>query len=146
MLVSLAIYLLDRERGELTVTSAGHPPGLLVPASSGAPRELSMPSPPLGTGLVSEYPAQTIRWNEGDALLLQTDGVYEAMNARGESFGFARAASLASEESVNGSKSIRDAVIRSLWEFKGDAPQEDDVTLIVIRRVGEGSTALESTP
>lgn len=133
MLVSLAIYLLDREAGEITVTSAGHPPGLYIPGNGDPPKELSLASPPLGTGLVSEYGEQKTPWMPGDALVLQTDGVYEAMNEKGESYGFNRAARLAAEENTRGSKAIRDAVIRSLWEFRGEAVQDDDVTLIVIR-------------
>ena len=66
----------------ITLTSAGHPPAVLI-RSDGAVTFVDLPSGlPLGIG--DDFDATIVGWNPGDRLLLYTDGLSEARNADGE--------------------------------------------------------------
>jgi len=133
MLVTLAICLLDREGGRAVLTSAGHPP-VLVRKRDGSVREISIESLPLGSPLAQEWSEEKFEVEPGDLLVLQTDGVYETVNELEEQYGLDRLASLIGAWNGSGSaQDLRDLIIRDLWSFKGEAAQEDDVTLVVIR-------------
>lgn len=134
MLVALAIALFDRARGTATVTSAGHPPLLKRQASSGKVEPIAFASLPLGAKLIGTLEERRIPFASGDVFLLYTDGVYEALDARGEPYGLDRLAlflgGLSSELSP---ASICDAILADLAAFTGPGPAHDDITLVAIR-------------
>jgi sigma-B regulation protein RsbU (phosphoserine phosphatase) len=66
--------------------------------------------------------------------LLHTDGIYETTDNEGEQFGLDRLAKVLSAATGNAAE-IRDAVLREVDKFRGDAAQEDDVTLVVVKIV-----------
>jgi sigma-B regulation protein RsbU (phosphoserine phosphatase) len=152
MLVTLALLHLDPERSTATVTSAGHPPVLHLRASDGAVEELAASSLPLGTQLPAAFGQRVAAFAPGDVFLLYSDGVYELLGEGGESYGLERlkavlaaargtAAAPPSGAVAPGSApsscatatEIRDTLLEDLWAFKGDAPQADDITFVVLR-------------
>lgn len=71
------------QAGHLEVVNCGHAPPLLVRASGGVvPVDPTHPAPPLGlSALTGETPSlQVLPFDDGDQLLLYTDGVTEARN------------------------------------------------------------------
>lgn len=73
----------------------------------------------------------------GDALVLYSDGVTDMQNAAGDFYDEARLEGLIKAHVVSGAKALIDAVFQDLAQFKGSAPQTDDVTLLVlVRKVG----------
>lgn len=135
MLVTLSVVVIDRVRRRLTISCAGHPP-MLVRTTDGL-QQIEAYAPPLGTGLSSEFSEETVDLEENFELILQTDGVYEAADEDGELYGFERLEHAVRETSGT-SAATRDAILRDLWEFKGEAPQRDDITLIVARPAASG--------
>jgi serine phosphatase RsbU (regulator of sigma subunit) len=67
---------------QITVVSCGHPPALLVQPDGGTSLLDAPPGLPLGLG--DTYDAATVPWAPGDRLLMYTDGLSEARNARGQ--------------------------------------------------------------
>lgn len=131
MLVSLAILLLDEERGVATVASAGHPP-LLFRSRDGVTEAIEMFAPPLGARLRHKMITREIPFAAGDTFIMHTDGIYEATNAREESYGFDRLTSLAAQTSGDAA-AIRDAIVADVALFRGTEPQGDDITIVVAR-------------
>ena len=76
----------------------------------------------------------TLELAVGDVMVLYTDGVTEARNAEGESFGPERLAEALGVVRGESCDELRDRVIATLREFTRGLPFEDDVTLLVIRR------------
>ena len=74
------------------------------------------------------YEQEHIKLNEGDSILLYTDGLNEAINANKEEFGYDRIA--ASFEKDDDVKSNIETLIRDLEEFEGEEEQFDDITLV----------------
>jgi len=132
MLVTLAVGRFDSAAGTLTVATAGHP-ALLVRRAGGAVEEVATPSPPLGTRLPATTTAVEVPFAAGDCCLLYTDGLVESPNTAGEAYGSARlAAVLEAQTGEHGAQAVCDAVLAAVARHRGQAAQQDDVTLVVV--------------
>lgn len=73
------------------------------------------------------------RLEPGDVLLIYSDGVTEAMDVDGRDFGAERLAELVRQHHHLDADALRDRVLEELAVFAGEAPQHDDMTLIVAK-------------
>ncbi len=74
----------------------------------------------------------------GEAALLYSDGLVEAHNPKGEMFGFPRLRALVAEHA--GQRSLGDFLLEELYSFVGEGwEQEDDITLLILRRLAARS-------
>ena len=132
MLVTLALARFDQRRGEVTVTAAGHPP-MLARRAGGALEELGLPAPPLGTRLPPSWRPATTAFAAGDAFLLYSDGLFETANAAGEPYGIERVQRVvAAWDGEGGAVDLCVTLMADLERHRGDAPQEDDLTLVAL--------------
>ena len=76
---------------------------------------------------------QTIAVPAGGGLLLYTDGMTEAMDARGELFGQALLREIVRINRDIPAQELCDRLLRTVQVYHGEAPQDDDITLVVIR-------------
>lgn len=118
---------------ELTYANAGHEPPLLV--RGGRITRLSAGGTVLGIDRDIRYNHQVVALAPGDALVLLTDGIIEAMNFEGEQFGRRRVeqavlAAVGRDESANG---IARHLLWEMRRFAGLQVRGDDVTLVAIR-------------
>jgi sigma-B regulation protein RsbU (phosphoserine phosphatase) len=82
----------------------------------------------------------SVRLHPGDVLLLYTDGIIDAQNQEGAFFGKHRLRQLA--EATAGSEAgerpsaqeLQAALLDEVHTFMGDAPQFDDITLVIVTR------------
>lgn len=81
--MTAACLVLAPDAGAVTFCGAGHPP-LLVARSNGRIDEMPSSSPPLGVNGHNDCREQMHEIEEGDAVLLYTDGLYEVQNANGQ--------------------------------------------------------------
>ncbi len=93
---------------------------------------------PLGMGPEGMPPYQEVclALNEGDLLILSSDGVIEAQNAQGELFGFARLESAVQAGPTHSSAAMLSHLRRTLETFGGETDLADDMTLVVVRCSG----------
>jgi serine phosphatase RsbU (regulator of sigma subunit) len=132
MMVTISVLLLDRETHLATIASAGHPPLLHVRGDSRETQLIELFAPPLGARLGAIVPQRVVAFASGDTFVLHSDGIYETVNASGDEYGLDRLARVAA--ACDGSaEEVRDAVLRDVDSFRGDEPQEDDVTLVIVR-------------
>jgi len=131
--VTLFYSVLDPALHTLTFSNAGHDPALLYTADA-RPTKIASLGPALGVIAPFDYGEATIVLDSGDVLVVYSDGVTDATNAMGEMFGIerlqvviARHKSLPATELVSG-------VLAAVDEFVGEAPQFDDLTLVVVKR------------
>ena len=75
----------------------------------------------------------------GDILALISDGVYEYNNTAGEEFGEDRVARVFSTHHRLPMAGLGEKLIEAVKEFGGTAPQEDDITLVLVRREAESA-------
>ena len=71
----------------------------------------------------------------GDSALFYSDGLIEAHNPQGEMFGFPRLQALVAGHGEDGA--LGELLLEELYSFVGQAwEQEDDITLLTLRRSG----------
>ncbi len=132
--ITLFFLEIDLDRGILTWVRAGHEPALLYERDRDRFVELSGAG--IALGVVEDYPFSAFQrqeWEAGSVLLIGTDGIREARNQAGESFGDDRIRELIRENADRPVGQIQEAILSSLETFRTGAPREDDVTLVVIR-------------
>jgi sigma-B regulation protein RsbU (phosphoserine phosphatase) len=125
--------LYDPETRRLRYSTAGHNPALLLRASNGEVQWLKTRGVGLGLQRSSSYAQAELTLEPGDRLILYTDGVTEARNADGEEFGVDGLESTVRNGTDASASGVLNRVIAATTEFAGDAPQFDDITLIVAR-------------
>jgi sigma-B regulation protein RsbU (phosphoserine phosphatase) len=84
------------------------------------------------------YDEETATLEPGDILAIYSDGVSEANNLAEEEFGTDRLIDVMRRYAAEPPAEIVDAVFRELDEFVGEAPQFDDITLMIVKRGGAG--------
>jgi sigma-B regulation protein RsbU (phosphoserine phosphatase) len=74
-------------------------------------------------------------WDPGTVIVIGTDGITETRNPSGEFFGGARLRDVIRDHAAKPVDRIQSAVIEAVQDFRGKSPQEDDVTLVVVKLI-----------
>ena len=122
--------ILDTE-GNCTYTNAGHIPPILI-RPDGSMSELVQGGTVLGLFADLQYESETVRMSPGDHLVLFTDGVLEAQNSSGEQYGKKRVLSVLGRCAASPASGILEELSRDLNSFYAEAPQHDDITIMVL--------------
>jgi phosphoserine phosphatase RsbU/P len=125
--------LYDDRTGLMTYTNAGHLPPILI--RGGAATRLEVTGTVVGAFSFAEYGESTLRLERGDLLACFTDGVTEPENEFGEMFGEERLTDLILKHASRESGEIIAAVMESVREWTGSPELQDDMTLLLARRV-----------
>jgi sigma-B regulation protein RsbU (phosphoserine phosphatase) len=72
-------------------------------------------------------------WTPGSIIVVGTDGIRETQNEDGEMFGSDRFREAIRRYAAESAEEIQNRIIEDLKVFQGEAPQEDDITLVVIK-------------
>ena len=72
----------------------------------------------------------------GDALILYTDGVTEAMNEEQEEFGVDRLRDVFKNSPPVNAEDATERVFEAVHRFAGEADQSDDITCMVLHHKG----------
>jgi sigma-B regulation protein RsbU (phosphoserine phosphatase) len=132
--MTLFYGVLDAGARTLTWTSGGHDPALWLRRASGEIEELPNTGIPLGVMERAEFGQEgPVTLQSGDIVLIGTDGIWETASAQGEEFGKSRLRAILTENAGLDSEGIRAAVVRAVADFRAGGPQEDDITLVVIK-------------
>jgi sigma-B regulation protein RsbU (phosphoserine phosphatase) len=132
--ITFFFAVLDAATGELAFANAGHNPPIVMRAS-GESQMLEVGGMVLGILAFAPYTEQREHLGPGDLLVLYSDGVTEAANASFEEFGEDRFTEVLKEHRGETAAEIVAAVMKALGEFAAGAPQADDITLVVAKRV-----------
>lgn len=139
---TLFIGMLDLESGELRYSNAGHNPPLLCRASGDLTPLNQARGLVLGAFDDVQYEEVCIQLQPGDSLILYTDGITEAHDGQQAMFGDERLERACLTARDLAPDQVIQRVLAEVDLFCGDAPQYDDITLMVLRYHGarEGST------
>jgi sigma-B regulation protein RsbU (phosphoserine phosphatase) len=142
--ITMTYAVVDLRARTITYARAGHTPLIYVPGTcaDGGPRQVQILVPDgmvvglkldNGEMFARHLVEETIPLQPGDLYLLFTDGISEAMNARDDLFGESRLGRLVETHAHLPSEELRERVLRDIAAFVGDAPQHDDMTMILLK-------------
>jgi len=140
---SLIWCLYDPHGKRLSYVNAGHLPPLVVrPGDAGQPvfERLECGGPVMGVLANVSYREGQTAFDEGDLLVMFSDGLVEATNEREQEFGEERLKAILAENRMRPAAEIRDAVRQEVRRFLDRRPLDDDLTLLVVK------VATESPP
>ena len=136
--LTLFFGLLDTNTLELTYSSGGHDSPLIF--RDGNVIELESTGIPTGMMADEEFPvAGPIQLQKGDVGVFCTDGVWEAMNEKDEEFGLERLVDLIHTNIDLNAQGLLDTIEKAVYDFCGDEPQRDDITMFIMKVTGEAS-------
>lgn len=129
--VTMLVAVLDTERGEIELASAGHYPPFVADGDS------LEPLPMEGNfvlGVEPDVPYKTSKFDvaPGSTVLLYTDGVIEARSPGGEHFTAGRLVKAMPGRPASAQELV-DAVVAAVDEFRGGHDLQDDLTLVALQ-------------
>lgn len=136
-LVQLVSALLAPERASIDLLSAGHGPLLVFRAAEATFEHLNAHGIPFGVAGAFPYGSGArIDMDPGDMLILVTDGFFEWERADGEQFGLEALERAIREAAELPPAGVIERMYDSVRAFAEGEPQQDDLTAVVVRRVG----------
>lgn len=132
--MTLFLMLADRPRGSINWVRAGHDPAIIYDTSSDSFAELRGNGIALGvdeTRSFNEY--EYLDWANGQIIVIGTDGIWEAENEARERFGKERLRELIRAHRSDSAQEILQTITDTLTQFRESMPQQDDITLVVLK-------------
>jgi len=127
-------YLLINIRSKRAIyTNAAHGPLMLYRKSEDSFQMLDTPGLPVGIDKEQQYEQDEITLQNGDIVMLYTDGITEAMNDKREEFSIERVKSIIKENADKPAQEITSIIRSEVEKYVGEAPQHDDETLILLK-------------
>ncbi len=132
--ITLFIAELDPETGIINYINAGHNPPLIGRAD-GTVDQLESGGFPLGIIHRAEYEVGQTQLGNGESLVIYSDGVTEANNLKEDEFGLDRLIDVVGKNITASAAGMRDKVESSLSSFTQTAPANDDITLVIVKKL-----------
>ena len=134
MFVALLFAILNSEDKSLTLCSAGQTQPIHFSAASGDTILVQTEGDTFPLGIVDEpdYKETRLQLAPDDRVVFYTDGIVEAMNKKEKIFGFDQLQEVIKSSEADTADALMNDIITSVSNFTGNAPQHDDLTVIVI--------------
>ena len=128
---TLCYALFDFNRRVLTMSNSGLP--YPIHCTDEGCGQIELPGMPLGSFAGVTYDEVTIPLNQGDVFVFCTDGIFETMNQDRDELGARRVCEVVRAHRLQTARAIVDAVFEAAIQFRGHAPQEDDMTAVAVK-------------
>jgi sigma-B regulation protein RsbU (phosphoserine phosphatase) len=132
--MSLFFLMIEEGSRNISWVRAGHDPAILFDPARETVEELMGPGMVLG--VEEDYCYEQVDKGietAGTIIFIGTDGIWEAHNFKGELFGKDRLYQIIRDNADKSAGAIQGAVLDAVGKFRGSVPQEDDITLVVIK-------------
>jgi len=133
MFVTIFLGLLDTRTGAPAYCNAGHPIPRILRASGELEEIPGKPELPLGVRSKAAYQTGMVTLRPGDAVLVVSDGVVEAMNADGAFYTQQRLDADLRSASKTPITDLVKKISQNVQSFTGAAPKADDITILALR-------------
>ena len=130
---TFCLGVFDETNGSFSYTNAGHLPPLLF--RDGEAQRLDVNGTVVGAFPFAAYGESRVDLKSGDLLVCFTDGITEPENEYGEMYGEERLVDLIARNSHRTEEQIVDLVLESVHEWTASEELQDDMTILMARRV-----------
>jgi sigma-B regulation protein RsbU (phosphoserine phosphatase) len=132
--ITLFFLVIDNAQKEIKWVRAGHDPAILYDVAKDKFIELGGEGMAMGIDENWTYKEYVkTDWNYEHIILIGTDGIWETTNQHGEQFGKKRLREILKRQSHDSASNIIKNIIEALANFRQNAIQEDDITVVVIK-------------
>jgi phosphoserine phosphatase RsbU/P len=128
---TLCYAMFDLRRRVVTFANSGLP--FPIHYRAGRAEQIPMPGTPLGSFPGSTYDEVSRDLQQGDVFVFCSDGIFEAFDEAGQEFGAARLIEVVERMPEHSAKDIVGAIFGAMQQFRGDAEQSDDQTVVVVK-------------
>ena len=129
-----AVYgVLDTKTGELTYSNAGHNLPYWIHSQTGLIEALPGGNIAMGVLHDAEYVDHLITMENNDSLIMYTDGVTDAFDPSGESYGETHLINAIKKNHEKGIEKMLDGIERDIKNFTNGATPSDDITILGIK-------------
>ncbi len=141
MFISAIYGVIDLRTFTIRFARAGHNPPLLFRQRDFSLAEITPAGIALGLGdptlfgMILEDTEVVL--NPGDTMTFYTDGVTEAENSEGQEYGLQAFMDAIRRSARQGARGILEHVAHHLTRFSAGAPQQDDITMLILCRPDE---------
>ena len=144
MFITMFLGLIDTRSGVVSFVNAGHPRPHLVSSTGDTKQINSKPALPLGVRRQARFQTRTLQILPGDALFVCSDGVFEAVNRKGDLFSIERMGQLLRQANAAEPREMVRIIKDAVDAFTGGAPKTDDLTALALRWRPAGTAAERS--
>ena len=142
MFVTLVIGQLNLRTGEIRYANGGHNPPVVMPHNAPCYYQKGKNQPLVGAMDNISYTDITLTLAAGDSFFLYTDGVNEAMDADSRQFSRERLLACLQANKTKPSDLVIQTLLKEVQAHTKDAPQSDDIAMLMIKYHGDPSGAL----
>ena len=128
-----AVY--DQSTSLFRYSNAGHNPPIFRSKLATKCEELHIGNTPIGIFPETNFPSGELLMQEGDVIVIYTDGVVEARDRNDTLFGFKKLCVLIDQNHKLSAEGIKDAILSAVDSYTGGLPQADDITLVVLKKI-----------
>jgi serine phosphatase RsbU (regulator of sigma subunit) len=130
-MVTLALLEVDETAGRVTITNTGHPPAFIL-RPDGELEEVLLSALPLGHRWPGAPASRAVAFPAGSKLVIYSDGLVEAENAAGETYGYEALGELLTRHAGLPAPALLLAILAELDRHTGGTPLADDLTVLVV--------------
>jgi len=135
MFVTAFYGILNIETGEIACANAGHNPPFILRASNKVEEIARNEGIPLGVADDTLYSTHLIQLKKEDCLVLYTDGITEAMNAKKELYTEKRFLESLTNANSRTLAEFSERILQDVQNFVDGAPSADDITFLCIKQL-----------
>ena len=130
----MSLNMAKFNNGSFDFTSAGMPPAYLYKHHSGEVDEILIPGLPLGSMKKADFDLHSFNLDSNDALVLISDGLPECLNHEGEMLDYEPVKDCIATNGDKSAQGIIDSLIDLGEEWMSGLMNDDDITLVVIKK------------
>jgi PAS domain S-box-containing protein len=132
MFVTVFLGILNVKTGEFVYTNAGHNPPYIRRKDGAIQKVDAFHGPVIGAMPGMPYDHDREKLDEGDVILVYSDGVPEAFNEDEQAYGELRLETLLASRNLNSAEAVVIHTLEDVKLFVGEAEQSDDITLLAV--------------
>ncbi|MCE9499471.1 MAG: SpoIIE family protein phosphatase [Leptospira sp.] len=133
--VTLILVRMNFEKNIFSYSSAGHPSAYLIGNRGEIKNELKSLNLPLGVDPRPDYNCSgNYNFEKDDILILITDGVSDTRSPDNHRFGIKQTIEIVNANRKKKASEIIEILYQEIEDFSGSITQEDDVTIILVKR------------
>ena len=134
MFVTVFYGIYNLKTGDISYTNAGHNPPYVLKSNGQVEVLPAALDPMVGAIDGITYHESSLKLEQGDSLVMFTDGVTEAMSPSYEQFGEKRLEDTMAKIAHSDCQQVVEAIKADVSTFTDGAEQSDDITIMVIKR------------